>query len=144
MLPHHLHHLHLCVQAQLIQKHLQVLFHLDGVVVQLRHREDSHFAFPPHLRTHPCEKLPMAFEQPAGEWVTKDTHNLWRARTLCCISRKGSSMRSPPSWTIHHTSIEPSFKRSWLSGKWSMFFATSRAWWASVVSLTVSGCRGIF
>lgn len=58
--------------------------------------------------------------------------------TLCWMSRKGSNMRSPPSWTIHHTSMVPSFRRSWLLGKWSMFFATSRAWWASVVSLTVS------
>lgn len=32
----------------------------------------------------------------------------------------------------------PSFRRSWLWGKWSMFLATSRAWFASVVSLTVS------
>ena len=46
---HHLHHLHLGVQPQVVQEHLQVLLHLDGVVVHLGHGEDAHLALPPHL-----------------------------------------------------------------------------------------------
>lgn len=48
-------------------------------------------------------------------------------------------MSSPPSCTIHHTSMFPPVSRSWLPGKWSMFLATNRAWSADVVSRTVSG-----
>lgn len=44
----------------------------------------------------------------------------------------------PPSWTIHHTSMWPSVKRSPLDGKAEMFFGTSRAKLATVVSLTSS------
>lgn len=44
----------------------------------------------------------------------------------------------PPSWTIHHTSMWPSVKRSPLDGKAAMFFGTSRAKLATVVSLTSS------
>lgn len=47
---HHLHHLHLSVQPEVIEEHLQVFLHLDAVVVHLSHREDAHLAFPPHLR----------------------------------------------------------------------------------------------
>lgn len=48
--PHHLHHLHLCIKTQLVDKHLEVFFHLDGVVIHLGHCEDSHLALPPHLQ----------------------------------------------------------------------------------------------
>lgn len=58
--------------------------------------------------------------------------------TLCCRRRKGSSISMPPSWTTHHTSMVPSASRSWLLGKLSTFLATSKAWWAVVVSRTVS------
>lgn len=58
--------------------------------------------------------------------------------TLCCRRRKGSSISIPPSWTTHHTSMVPSASRSWLLGKLSTFLATSKAWWAVVVSRTVS------
>ena len=58
--------------------------------------------------------------------------------TLCWRRRKGSSISMPPSWTIHHTSMWPSVKRSPLDGKAAMFFGTSRARWAAVVSLTSS------
>lgn len=36
--------------------------------------------------------------------------------TLCWRSRKGRSISIPPSWTIHHTSMWPSVKRSPLDG----------------------------
>ncbi|TNN48749.1 hypothetical protein EYF80_041053 [Liparis tanakae] len=39
-----------------------------------------------------------------------------RMLTLCCRSRKGRSISMPPSWTIHHTSMLPSVKRSPLDG----------------------------
>lgn len=47
---HHLHHLHLCIQAQVVEEHLKVLLHLDRVVIHLGHSEDSHLALPPHLQ----------------------------------------------------------------------------------------------
>lgn len=47
---HHLHHLHLCIQAQVVEEHLEIFLHLDRVVVHLGHREDSHLALPPHLQ----------------------------------------------------------------------------------------------
>ena len=58
--------------------------------------------------------------------------------TLCCRRRKGSSISMPPSWTIHHTSMWPSLKRSPLDGKAAMFLGTSRARLAAVVSRTSS------
>lgn len=58
--------------------------------------------------------------------------------TLCWRRRKGSSISMPPSCTIHHTSMWPSVKRSPFDGKAEMFFGTSRARWAAVVSLTNS------
>lgn len=67
-----------------------------------------------------------------------------KVQTLCWLIKNGSSISRPPSWTIHQTSIVPSFSRSWFPGKRSMFLATSRAWWASVVSLTVSAVQGKF
>ncbi len=63
---------------------------------------------------------------------------LTESRTLCCCSKNGRSINMPPSWTIHHTSMVPSPRRSWW-GKLSTFLATSRAWLAAVVSWTVSG-----
>lgn len=61
--------------------------------------------------------------------------------TLCWRRRNGSSISMPPSWTIHHTSMCPSVKRSPLDGKAEMFFGTSRARWAAVVSRTNSEIR---
>lgn len=58
--------------------------------------------------------------------------------TLCWRRRKGSSISMPPSWTIHHTSMWPSVKRSPFDGKAEMFFGTRSARWAVVVSLTNS------
>ena len=46
---HHLHHLHLSLDPQLVEEGGQVLFHLDAVVVHLGHREDAHVALPPYL-----------------------------------------------------------------------------------------------
>lgn len=48
-------------------------------------------------------------------------------------------MSIPPSCTIHHTSMLPSENGSTLLGKNEMFFATSRARWAAVVTRTVPG-----
>ncbi len=61
-----------------------------------------------------------------------------QACTLCWRRRKGSSISMPPSWTIHHTSMWPSVKRSPLDGKAETFLGTSRALLAAVVSLTSS------
>lgn len=58
--------------------------------------------------------------------------------TLCWRRRKGRSMSMPPSWTIHHTSMWPSVKRSPFDGYAEMFFGTSRAKLAAVVSRTTS------
>ena len=63
------------------------------------------------------------------------TNEVWN--TLCCLSKNGSSMSIPPSCTIHHTSMFPSENCSTLLGKNEMFFATSRAKWAAVVTRTV-------
>lgn len=47
---HHLHHFHLRIQAQMVQKHLEVFLHLNGVVIHLGHCEDSHLTLPPYLQ----------------------------------------------------------------------------------------------
>lgn len=46
---HHLHHLHLSTDPEVVQEHLQVLLHLDAVIVHLGYSEDAHPALPPHL-----------------------------------------------------------------------------------------------
>lgn len=48
--PHHLHHLHLRLDSQLIEEHGQILLHLDTVVIHLCDCEDSHLTLPPHLQ----------------------------------------------------------------------------------------------
>lgn len=44
---HHFYNFHFCLDTKMVQEHLQVLLHLDGVVFQLRHGEDSHLAVLP-------------------------------------------------------------------------------------------------
>lgn len=144
--PHHLHHLHLRADAQVVQEHLQVLLHLDAVVVHLGHREDAHPALPPHLETGRASLRVLGGACPArGAWGSHAPAGASLSPplspahpTLCWRSRNGSSMSMPPSCTIHHTSMQPPLKRSWFCGNESTFLATSRAWCAVVVSRTVS------
>lgn len=60
---HHLHHLHLCIQAQLVEEHLEIFLHLDRVVVHLGHREDSHLALPPHLQRQDVRRSRRLFSK---------------------------------------------------------------------------------
>lgn len=141
---HHLHHLYLGADAEVVQEHLQVLLHLDAVVILLGHREDAHAAFPPHLGAGWGEGWPVPPRRPpCSPQPHARLHALCPSPrpvpTLCCRSRKGSSMRRPPSCTTHHTSMFPSPRRSWFCGNRSTFLATSRACCAAVVSRTVSG-----
>ena len=147
----------------MIEEHLEIFLHLDGVVIHLCYCEDPHFALPPYLQIIIDTK---SIQSIYSYWIiyiiyvpalntlylfcTDKKHKLkvhrtfrqrTDKRTLCWLSKNGSSMSSPPSCTIHHTSMVPCFRRSWLLGKLSMFLATSRAWCAAVVSLTVSGGR---
>lgn len=58
---HHLHNLHFGIQAQMVEKHLQVLLHLDGVVIHLGYSEDSHLTLPPHLQEQKIGFLHQSF-----------------------------------------------------------------------------------
>lgn len=46
---YHLHHLHLRLDAEVVQECCQVLLHLDGVVLHLGNCEDSHATLLPYL-----------------------------------------------------------------------------------------------
>lgn len=46
---HHLHHLHLSIDAQVIEEDDEVFLHLDAVIVHLSHSENAYLALPPHL-----------------------------------------------------------------------------------------------
>lgn len=126
---YHLHDLHVSIDPQVVEERGQVFLHLDGVVFHLSHGEDAHGALPPHLRQTHSVKHGLRH---SGSTATAASH------TLCCLSRKGSSISIPPSWTIHHTSMKPSVHGSLLLGNREMFLGTSRAKWAVVVTRTVS------
>lgn len=49
-LSHHLDHLHLSLDPQLVEESGQVLLHLYAVVVHLGHGKNAHFTLPPHLK----------------------------------------------------------------------------------------------
>lgn len=70
---YHLHHLHLCIQAQVVEEHLEIFLHLDGVVVHLGHREDSHLALPPHLQRQVHQHQ---LNRPKSEKKTERLHTL--------------------------------------------------------------------
>jgi hypothetical protein len=44
---HHLNDLHFCLNSQVVEEDLEVLLHLDRVVLELRHGEDSQLAVLP-------------------------------------------------------------------------------------------------
>lgn len=46
---HHLHYLHLSINAQVIEEGDEVFLHLNAVVVHLSHSENAHLALSPHL-----------------------------------------------------------------------------------------------
>lgn len=47
---HHLHHLHLSINAQVIEEGDEIFLHLDTIVIHLSYSENAHLALPPHLR----------------------------------------------------------------------------------------------
>lgn len=54
---HHLHHLHLSIDTQVIEEGYEVFLHLDAVVVHLSHGENAHLALSPHLQDKQGTKL---------------------------------------------------------------------------------------
>lgn len=50
LMSYHLHHLYFCIEAQLIHECLEILLHLNAVVIQVCHGKDAHLTFFPHLK----------------------------------------------------------------------------------------------
>lgn len=46
---HHLHHLHLSIDAQVIEESNEVFLHLDTIIIHLSNSENAHLTLPPHL-----------------------------------------------------------------------------------------------
>lgn len=50
LMSYHLHHLHFSIKAELIHETLQILLHLNAVIIQLCHSKDPHLTLFPHLK----------------------------------------------------------------------------------------------
>lgn len=145
---YHFNNLDFSVQPKVIQEHLKVFLHLDAVIIHLSYGKDTHLTLSPYLSADKQKQEEVGGDEDNKWWSMEMNgeripswvdirlrHFVWC--TLCWRSRKGSSISIPPSWTTHQTSMVPSRSRScW--GKLSTFFATSKAWWAAVVSRIVS------
>lgn len=152
---YHFNNFHFSIQAKMVQEHLKILLHLNAIIIHLSNSEDTHFTFSPNLSKNALfitiYNTVIAISKYNSFTVNSISLETFRTiyykmksqpfsifLTLCCRRRKGSNISIPPSWTIHHTSMFPSVKRSWFVGNKSMFLATNKACWAAVVSRTVS------